>query len=77
MTGVKIQGLTSRQRKIADILWMMNGRDQVNAFIASLQGDFRRDAETVVEMMILAILDECQDVAEAQQILKPYRLTGL
>lgn len=75
--SIQLEGLTQRQRKIADILWMMNGRDQVNGFIASLQGDFRRDAETVVEMMKLAICDECRDVAEAQHYLKPYRLTGL
>ena len=75
--SIQLEGLTQRQRKIADILWMMNGRDQVNGFIASLQGDFRRDAETVVEMMILATCDECRDMAEAQHYLKPYRLTGL
>jgi len=44
--------------------------------VASLQPAWRRDAEIVIEMMILAVMDECDDVAEAQHYLKPFRLTG-
>jgi hypothetical protein len=74
---ITIDGLNKRQRAIADILWTFNSREQCQKFIASLQPAWRRDAETVVEMMIWAVCDECQDVAEAQHYLKPYRLTGL
>ena len=74
---IQIQGLNKRQRAIADIMWMMNSRAECQRFIASLEPAGRRDAETVVEMMILAVCDEVEDVALAQQILKPYGLTGL
>jgi hypothetical protein len=74
---ITIDGLNKRQRAIADILWSMGSRAECNRFIASLQPAWRRDAETVIEMMIVAVCDECQDVAEAQHYLKPYRLTGL
>ena len=72
-----IEGLNKRQRAIADILWTFNSKAECDRFIASLQPVWRRDAETVIEMMIWAVCDECQDVAEAQHYLKPYRLTGL
>jgi hypothetical protein len=74
---IQIQGLNKRQRAIADIMWMMNSRAECQRFIASLEPATRRDAETVVEMMILAVCDEVEDVALAQHYLKPYGLTGL
>jgi hypothetical protein len=74
---IQIEGLNKRQRAIADILWSFNSRDECRKFINSLQPNWRRDAETVVELMIWAVCDECRDVAEAQHYLKPYRLTGL
>jgi hypothetical protein len=77
MSSIKIEGLSERQRKIADIMWMMNSKESVQGFIRSLSQPMRQDAETVMEMMILAVCDECEDVAEAQHYLKPYRLTGL
>ena len=74
---IQIEGLNKRQRAIADILWSFNSKDECRKFINSLQPNWRRDAETVVELMIWAVCDECRDVAEAQHYLKPYRLTGL
>jgi hypothetical protein len=74
---ITIDGLNKRQRAIADILWSMGSKAECDRFIVSLQPAWRKDAETVIEMMILAVCDECQDVAEAQHYLKPYRLTGL
>ena len=74
---ITIDGLNKRQRAIADILWSMGSKAECDKFVASLQPTWRRDAETVIELMILAVCDECQDVAEAQHYLKPYRLTGL
>lgn len=73
---IQIEGLNKRQRAIADILWMMKSKEDCQRFIASLDPATRRDAETVVEMMILAVCDEIDSVAEAQHYLKPYRLTG-
>ena len=74
---VTIEGLSRRQRAIADILWSMGSKAECDRFIASLQPAWRRDAEIVIEMMILAVCDEVDSVAEAQHYLKPYRLTGL
>jgi len=74
---IEIQGLNHRQRALADVLWLMNSKEDCQRFIASLHPTMRKEAEVVVEMMILAVCDEVEDVAEAQHYLKPYRLTGL
>ena len=65
MSKVQIQGLNSRQRAIADVLWLMQGRDEVNAFIKALHPSMRAEAEVVVDMMIYAVIDEIDTVEES------------
>jgi hypothetical protein len=69
MSRVQIQGLNSRQRKIADVLWMMQDRTQVEAFIRALDLTMRREAETVVELMMLAIWDEIESIDDSVKVL--------
>jgi hypothetical protein len=66
---VQIKGLSKRQRAIADVLWMMNTRADAERFIASLEPQTQRDANTVVEMMQLAIIDECDSVDESTRLI--------
>ena len=66
---ITIQGLNKKQRALADILWAMDGTEQVHAFIAALHPKDRKDAKTVCELMILACIDECEDVEIAEQVL--------
>ena len=63
--AIQITGLSKRQRAIADVLWMMNTRADAERFIASLEPQTQRDANTVVEMMQLAIIDECDTVDDS------------
>ena len=63
--SVQIRGLSKRQRAIADVLWVMNTREDAERFIASLEPQTQQDARTVVEMMQLAIIDECNHVDES------------
>jgi molybdenum cofactor biosynthesis enzyme len=69
MSKVQIQGLNSRQRKIADVLWMMQDRTQVEAFVRALDPTMRREAETVVELMMLAIWDEIESIDDSVKVL--------
>jgi len=69
MSRVQIEGLNSRQRAIADVLWMMQDRSQVEAFIRALHPSMRKEAETVVEMMMLAIWDHCDTVDESTKFV--------
>jgi hypothetical protein len=66
---ITIQGLNKKQRALADIMWSMNGKEEVMGFIRSLQGQNRKEAETVLELMLWAIWDECEDTTQAQEVL--------
>ena len=65
MAKIQIQGLNQRQRALADILWTFNGLPEVQQFVLSLKGPHRQDAVTVIEMMIAAVMDECNEVEES------------
>jgi hypothetical protein len=60
--SIEINGLNKRQRAIADVLWLMQSKADALRFIASLEPQTRKDAETVIEMMQLAVIDECDTV---------------
>jgi hypothetical protein len=66
---IEIQGLNKRQRAIADVLWMMNTKADALRFIASLEPQTRRDAETVIEMMQLAVIDECESIDDSVKLM--------
>jgi hypothetical protein len=74
MSAIHIEGLTERQRKIADVLWMMNGKDAVLGFIKSLEADTRKDALVVLNMMVAAVMDEIEDTELAKIELDKFRL---
>jgi hypothetical protein len=63
--SIEITGLNKRQRAIADVLWLMNSKEDALRFIASLEPQTRRDAETVIEMMQLAVIDECDSIDDS------------
>ncbi len=67
---MQIQGLTERQVKIADMLWMMDSKDQVHKFIQSLPPEIKQDAQLVLQMMILGILDEVTHTDEAAEVIE-------
>jgi hypothetical protein len=74
MSKITIEGLTKRQRAIADVLWMINGRDEVLKFVSTLEPSTQQDAWVVINMMVAAIMDEVDTVDEAGQLLKEYML---
>jgi len=67
--SIQIAGLSRRQRAIADVLWMMGTREDAERFIKSLEPATRKDAETVVEMMMLAVIDEVDTVDDSVKSL--------
>lgn len=66
---IEIQGLNKKQRALADIMWGMDSKAEVSAFIASLQGQNKQEAQTVLEMMLWAIWDEVTLTDEAKVAL--------
>jgi hypothetical protein len=63
--SIQIEGLSRRQRAIADVLWLMATREDAERFVKSLEPSTRKDAETVIEMMMLAVIDECDSVDDS------------
>ena len=63
--AIQIEGLNKRQRAIADVLWLMKTREDAERFVASLEPQTRQDAEIVIQMMMLAVIDECDTVDES------------
>jgi len=70
---ITIENLNARQRVFADILWKLNGRDEVFAFIKSLPREFQPEAQTVLNMMVAAVFDQAEDTTVAQQVLDKFR----
>ena len=51
MVEIKLEGLNSRQRVLADIMWAIPEWDDVERFIATLPKRERIECEGIVEMM--------------------------
>lgn len=71
---IQIDGLTPRQKTLADIMWSMNDQHEVATFINSLPADQAREARTVMNLMIWAMLDTINDTDLAEAALENYRL---
>lgn len=61
---IQIEGLTKKQKLFADLMWSMDGKDEVEAFIRSLPKKDREQAQVVCELMILALFDEVETVEQ-------------
>lgn len=72
---IQIEGLNKTQRALADIMWGMNGKEEVTAFIGSLRGKQQQDAQTVLELMLWAIWDECGEITtETKELVDSFRI---
>jgi len=72
-----IEGLNARQRVLADIIWACDTAEAVKGFIRSLPTRAQRqEAETIVEMMKMAVVEQCYDgigtMEEADSVLRKY-----
>ena len=61
---IEIAGFSTKQKILADLVWNMGSKEAVDRFISALPDDDAREARVVVEMILLAFID---DVAEIQQ----------
>jgi len=56
-----IQGLSPKQMVLADIMWDLEGFDEVQAFIATLPKRERKECLTIIELMKMAAVEQCYD----------------
>jgi hypothetical protein len=74
MIEITIEGLNARQRVLADMIWACNSKADVENFIMALgTNELRREAETIVDMLLMATIDQCYDgngsLAEANELI--------
>lgn len=69
---ITIHGLSPKQRVFAEVLWRLNGEEEVKQFLDLLNPNDRREALVVIDMMLAAAFDECEieDFTEAQELIR-------
>ena len=66
---ITIEGLTPKQRALADILWQIDSGEAIEQFISTLLPRDQAEAKTVMELMVLATQDKITDVSSATKFL--------
>ena len=61
---IELQGLTKQQYQIADLLWNCESQQDVEQLKQNLPAAYRRDAETIHQLMIAAVMDQYEEVTE-------------
>ena len=69
---IEIEGLTTKQMALADIMWAIDSKAGVESFISTLPKTDQRDCRTIIELMQLAFMDEVHSVDEARDLLAQF-----
>ena len=74
-----IEGLSPKQMVLADIMWNLDGFDEVQTFVSSLPKAERKECHTIIELMKMAVVEQCYDginpdMPEAQSVLNQFKL---
>lgn len=62
MIEITLEGLNARQKVLADMIWACDSKADVDNFIMALgTNTLRREAETIVEMLLMATIEQAYD----------------
>jgi hypothetical protein len=62
MIEITLEGLNARQKVLADMIWACDSKADVENFIMALgTNELRREAETIVDMLLMATIEQCYD----------------
>jgi hypothetical protein len=61
---ITLEGLTEQQRQIADMIWSCESQQDVEGLIRNLPEAYKRDAKTVHELMIAAVMDQFEAITD-------------
>jgi len=71
---IQIHGLSRKQSALADIIWACDSKENVDSFINSLQGENKKEAQTVFELMSLAVWDTIEEIDPAiSELINTYK----
>jgi hypothetical protein len=71
---ITIPGLNAKQKALCEIMWGLEEYTAVEAFIATLPKPERLECRTLIQMMLMAFIDEVTEVEQAQSLLKEFTL---
>ena len=69
MIEIELNGLTKRQKVLADTIWNIDEWDQVQAFIDSLPKRDRIDCEGILEMMRMSLVEQYAEALKADGVI--------
>lgn len=61
---IELQGLTQQQYQLAELLWNCDSQQDVELLKRSLPATHQRDAETIHQLMIAAVMDGYDDITD-------------
>jgi hypothetical protein len=62
MIEITLEGLNARQKVLADMIWACDSKADVENFIMALgSNELRREAETIVDMLLMATIEQAYD----------------
>jgi hypothetical protein len=70
---ISIDGLTKHQVKLLDTMWALDSIEDYDQWYSGLDEDTMNMVDTLEQMVILAELDNVEDVSYAQSLLERYR----
>lgn len=71
---ITIPGLNAKQKALCEIMWGLEEYNAVEAFIATLPKPERLECRSLIQMMLMAFIDEVTEVTEAQEVLDQFRI---
>jgi hypothetical protein len=54
----QLTNLTQRQKQLADLIWNCDSQEDVQQLIKNLPSEYRKEAQTVLSMIIIECIDE-------------------
>jgi len=61
---ITLEGLSQQQYQIADMLWSCESQEDVQRLLRAMPPEYRRDAETIHQLMIAAVMDQHREITE-------------
>lgn len=69
---ISIDGLTKHQVQLLDKMWSLDGIEEYDNWYTTLDEATMNMVDTLEQMVILAELDDVEDVSYAESLLKRY-----
>lgn len=69
---ISIDGLTKHQVQLLDKMWSLDGIEEYDNWYTTLDESTMNMVDTLEQMVILAELDDVEDVSYAESLLKRY-----